>query len=1261
MFLLHPLTITAFIVLLIAVCIPAEAQRTLNHGVHAVPAAGKVVINGDLSEWDTSGAITCCKDVESMIDSESAQVAAMWDADNLYLGISWRDKTPMFNNVDPVTMPGNGWRSDCVQFRFDMNGFVSHVDAWYYTPGKLPAMSIHYGRMGVEDGGQPKVDRPAPMKMGVEQVFKLSADGKGYTQEIKIPWAVLTLDGKMPPKGADLRMGLELFWGDIAGDGWPRSRVTDNLYDGETQTDFFWTNVKGWGRLILEEKGKLQLPTPSWLRAKPVEPQGPVPISFTLDKDAYITIAIEDADGNRVKSLVGGVKYPKGKNTITWSGLDDRDNILPAGTYHWVGICRDELNVSWKMDFYQPNKEKPWPNAMGTGAWGPDHGTLLTAATGGGRVYLAGIGSEGGYPFFACDENGKKLWSSKSGEPDHLAYADGIIYGYTSSKDSNWLGITPRGVMQFDAATGRWLDITKDDGSVTRRLDLLTKDESSVGFAADKKNVYLSIKDKGIIRSFDRKTFKAGKSFTVADAGEIFSASDDSLLVVTPKALYKQQINGLLIKLAENDFSTARGITADAKGHIYITLGEPHHQVLVYQLSNAHAKLVKTIGKAGGRTLNGWYKPEEGFSNPTGMAVDGSGKLWVVEESYKPKRVSVWKNNKWMRDYIGDTFYGGGGVINPLDPTMAFYKDMQFKINLDSGKWSLRQIGMEMPKNAADFDITYSREKPEGFTGYIVVHKNTAYLINDKPRQIFRQRKDGRWVLCVHLDLEKKFVWIDKNDDGIVQEDEITRGEKDDNWGSMDYWGQRPSVNMDMYFANGNHGFCYRLQGVTKAGTPLYDFNKPDIMAGECQNGIGLRDGSYNSGCSGERGEYFSEMRKIYPAGDNRRTFWFRGLNTGRWTYRLPEPGVVLYPYQAHGTAVVPSLNGEIICWVSDFGQRYLFTDDMLYVGQLFMDGRSNWDGWPDSPKPGFIADKMAPGQETFMGYFARLNDGKYIVSTGSTDCRIFQINGIDSLKRLPGGTLTLRQEDLARANEIRQFRTTGGITGAAITTIQNTAKPVIAAGNADIWGDPIARIKVDDQRNARVFGKYDQTNLYIAWDVNDVSPMKNIARRWQLAFKGGDAVDLMFRLPAGKQEDAAIHAGDMRLLITQFEGKTTAVLYRPISTVKQPENFDAFEGAGRDNTVRMDEVRLATEVTAKITTRADGYLVEAVIPWSLIGATPKADSTYRADFGVLFSDPTGQTTAVRSYWSNKDTNIVVDIPTEAKLQPGNWGSVKLK
>ena len=39
-----------------------------------------------------------------------------------------------------------------------------------------------------------------------------------------------------------------------------------------------------------------------------------------------------------------------------------------------------------------------------------------------------------------------------------------------------------------------------------------------------------------------------------------------------------------------------------------------------------------------------------------------------------------------------------------------------------------------------------------------------------------------------------------------------------------------------------------------------------------------------------------------------------------------------------------------------------------------------------------------------------------------------------------------------------------------------------------------------------------------------------------------------------------------------------------------------------------------------------------------------------------MLSDQTGSAAAARVYWSNKNTNIMSDLPSEAALQPNMWG-----
>ena len=1265
-------------------------QRTITRGLHATPVKAPVVIDGKLDEWDLSGGIVSCKDVGTLLDVESFRTAAMWDEKGLYVSFRFRDPTPMVNHIDPVTMAGNGWRSDCVQLRLNMAGFVSHVDAWYYTDAKKPAMTIQYGRIGVEGGGQPKVDRPKyPEEVGASQAFHMDDDKGGYTQEMFLPWEVITLNGKMPPPDADLRLGLDVSWGNITGEGWPRSRMVDNLSDDAKTADFFWTSVDNWGKLIREKSNDLKLPPPAWQVAAKPEPQGAAAITFTLPKDSYVTLAIEDAAGNRVRSLLGGVQLKAGENTIKWDGLDDRNELLPAGDYRWVGLYRDAIDIHWLMSFYQPNPHTPWETADGTGAWGSDHGCIVAAAAGEGLVFLGGLGAEAGKGLLAINEQGEKQWDVQNAGADLLAYADGILYAYRATKSWDPLGVGATGVMRFEAKTGKWLDIPGPDGKPVKRLNLLSPEESNVektatinagdlktrvvsGFAANDAGLYLSVPGKDVVRAFDRETFQLQREYAVAGAGALFAPDAASLLVATPVGLQRLNLaDGKLAVLSPGDFSKATAIAARGD-QIWVSYAAPTPQVRVF---SAQGKPAGTIGKAEGCTRNGFYDPKDGFYNPSGLAVDAQGRLWVAEDNMRPKRTSVWKDGQWQRDFIGTTYYAGGGLINPLDPSMAFYNSMRFKIDLEKGTSQLVEVGTVIPEGADQYglamDAPHTDASSAGSTDYFSTYQGRAYLHNTRRTpEIFRQREDGRWALCVFIDPVKKRAWMDLNDDCKIQDNEVVRGGEKDDWGGTEYWGNRPSQNLDLYFEGGTPhvvdepGMRLRVQRVTPGGTPVYDFTKFEPMAGETQNGIGLKDGSYNSGCAGERGEYFSEMRKIYPAGTDRRTFWFRGLNTGRWTPRLPAPGLVIYPFQAHGVADAPAAyGGELVCWVSDFGQRYLFTDDMLYVGQLFKDSRLPVEDWPANPKRGFLANDMSPGMESFHGFFTRLNDGRYILTTGHTDCRILELKGLDSLRRLPGGTVTLGAEQLARAAEIRDFRQSSGSRERGQIEVA-AAKAVTVDGQLGDWNReaPASRIAVDAERGAEVMTAADETNLYVAWEVRKPTPLRNKADRWQLAFVGGDAVDLMFRRPGDKLDDPAVRQGDLRLVLAELDGKLQAVVYRPVSDTKAPYLFDAFDGAGRANAVRMDEVRLAPEVKTALTRAGEGYIVEAAIPWALLGGKPAVGTEFRVDFGVMFGgESAGRKVERRAYWENRDTQITADIPTEAALQPANWGKGLLK
>jgi hypothetical protein len=86
-----------------------------------------------------------------------------------------------------------------------------------------------------------------------------------------------------------------------------------------------------------------------------------------------------------------------------------------------------------------------------------------------------------------------------------------------------------------------------------------------------------------------------------------------------------------------------------------------------------------------------------------------------------------------------------------------------------------------------------------------------------------------------------------------------------------------------------------------------------------------------------------------------------------------------------------------------------------------------------------------------------------------------------------------------------------------------------------------------------------------------------------------------------------------------------------------------------------------------------DDYRVEAAIPLAALGLKPPVlrpvqgamslpnGGAFRADFGVIYGDPSGAINMLRSYWSNQATGLVNDVPGEIMLYPSLWGTLKLE
>ena len=61
----------------------------------------------------------------------------------------------------------------------------------------------------------------------------------------------------------------------------------------------------------------------------------------------------------------------------------------------------------------------------------------------------------------------------------------------------------------------------------------------------------------------------------------------------------------------------------------------------------------------------------------------------------------------------------------------------------------------------------------------------------------------------------------------------------------------------------------------------------------------------------------------------------------------------------------------------------------------------------------------------------------------------------------------------------------------------------------------------------------------------------------------------------------------------------------------------------------------------------------------SALGLLLKPGDEILGDLGLLRGNA-GQTTQ-RLYWNNQNAQIVSDVPSEARLSPGNWGLWQIK
>jgi len=399
-----------------------------------------------------------------------------------------------------------------------------------------------------------------------------------------------------------------------------------------------------------------------------------------------------------------------------------------------------------------------------------------------------------------------------------------------------------------------------------------------------------------------------------------------------------------------------------------------------------------------------------------------------------------------------------------------------------------------------------------------------------------------------------------------------------------------------------------------------------------------------------------------------------------RWTYPQPffgvhssfaaplptEPGQMIGSIYVMGQADMGPKIGTVFMTNGYYGQRHILTTDGLFVASLFPDGRM----MPTTPATcvqGMDMSDVSPGGESFGGSFDRNVDGNvYLTGSfcGGPMLVVTRIDGLDQITKLSGAQINATAELIAKGKSERE----AWLASQAAAQAAKTQKPLVMVKltpviDGDLADWPFAENAVtwqaDAARQARAALAYDDNNLFVAFRVTDPTPWVNNGEEAKVQYITGDSVDVQLALdPNGDPKRAKPIAGDLRLCIAPQKDKTIVMLYQPMVAGYTGAKVPFISATGRED---FDRVQPVTAANVAVRRNKDEYVVEAAIPLAALGLTPRAGQTLRGDVGAHYGDNLGTNTLLRMYWSNKDTNICDDWPSETRLMLGNGGMITVQ
>ena len=311
---------------------PDHAGTTSLSKMPVPETAQPPAINGTLRGWNKNLFQTAVYQRSFWGKRFYCQLAAQYDRHDLYIAAHFRSYGPMTNAKRESTLQGYGG-GDALQIRLSDGKKKVNLCGWYDSADKSPALTADWG------------DLPSPflLKQGAREGFAVDADGRGYVQEIAVPWKLLF--GRALPRAARIAATFQLWWADLT----PR-------FSFYTQT-------------TLQARGGLAF-------------------DYRMPVDGDLTVGLFDAQGRLLRWLVPDAYCYAGNHRGYWDGLDQWGKPVPAGQYMLKAVYHPPITTDYLLSVCNPG-HPPWPTPDNKGDWLSDEEDPQAAATDGRWIYLA--------------------------------------------------------------------------------------------------------------------------------------------------------------------------------------------------------------------------------------------------------------------------------------------------------------------------------------------------------------------------------------------------------------------------------------------------------------------------------------------------------------------------------------------------------------------------------------------------------------------------------------------------------------------------------------------------------------------------------------------------------------------------------------------------------------------------------------------------------------------------------------------------------